>query len=121
MQTQMGFEPEEDVDYRDQLNAAIRKRLLAEIEQGRGGSGQSVVNNVYGGGAPAAGGGGIREMMGSPEDRDYFVDIEREDLPDINPATGKPKGWKKKVHRFSTGRGEDPEKKNLAGIQSFDE
>lgn len=107
----MGYENEDEAQYRAQLNAAIRKRLLSEIDRG---GGQSVVNNVYGGGVGAPG-GGIREMMAEGADdpamRDYYVDIEREDMPDINPATGKPKGWRKKVHRFSVGRGEDPEKK----------
>jgi hypothetical protein len=125
MRTQMGFEPDEDADYRTQLNAAIRKRLLAEIERGQGG-GQSVVNNVYGGGAPAAiGGGGIREMAGAgggdddidPASRDYYVDITREDLPDINPLTKKPVGWRKKVHRFSVAHNDDPEKKKHLGTR----
>ncbi len=82
----------------EMLIQAMRKRLLDQIAAQGGGS-QSVVNNVYGGGiseAQGAGGGP------DPSDRDYFVDIMREDLPEINAATGKPKGWKKSVHRFST-------------------
>jgi len=101
-------------DYNKQLQEAIRRRLLEEIGSSRGG--QAITNNVYGGGLT----GGVRgQMSGEGEDmpmpkdeRDYFVDILREDLPEINEATGKPKGWRKKVHRFTTARGEDPEKKN---------
>jgi hypothetical protein len=52
-------------------------------------------------------GGSIAEQM-TPEDWDYYVDIQREDLPEINPETGKPLGWKKKVHRYTTKRGEEP-------------
>ena len=55
----------------------------------------------------------VASMMSqmAPEDRDYFVEIVREDLPEINEATGKPMGWKKKVHRYTTELGKDPKKK----------
>jgi hypothetical protein len=52
-------------------------------------------------------GGGVMAEM-SPEDRDYWVEITREDLDEINPATKKPKGWKKKVKRYTTPRGTEP-------------
>lgn len=118
MKTQMGFESEEDADYQQQMNAAIRRRLLAEIERGNQGGGQSIVNNVYGGGGAQGGeiGGGIREAMAEDIDpalRDYYVDIEREDLPGINPATGKPVGWRKKVKRYSTARFDAGDKKKV--------
>lgn len=48
----------------------------------------------------------IAEQM-TPEEWDYYVDITREDLPEINPDTGKPRGWKKKVHRYTTKKGEE--------------
>lgn len=120
MRTQMGFESEEDADYNQQINAAIRRRLLAEIERGNGG--QSVVNNVYGGGGQGGGelGGGIREAMAEDIDpalRDYYVDIERTDSDEVHPVTGKPKGWKKKVHRFSVAHNDDPEKKKHLGTR----
>lgn len=80
------------------LIAAVRRRLLQEIEHRREAAG--VVNNVYGGS-----GGGVSGMMApgdsaSPDDQDYFVDIMREDL-DKDPETGKPRGWSKKVHRYA--------------------
>lgn len=103
-----------DDEYNSQLQAAIRRRLLEEIEGRRGGGPSPVVNNVYGGGV-GGGGGGLREQMAGGDDmdpaaRDYFVDILREDL-DINPDTDKPRGWRKKVHRFTTPHNEDAPKK----------
>ncbi len=86
-----------------QLIQAARKRLLRMLEA-EGGGGSPVTNNVYGGG----GHGGLTEQMqgaDSDPDRDYFVDITREDLPEINPATKKPMGWKKSVHRRSAAKG----------------
>jgi hypothetical protein len=87
------------------LIQAMRRRVMEEIGD-RGGRGASVVNNnVYGGGLGSGGNGGIGGGdTTDPSDRDYFVDIMREDLPELNPLTGKPKGWKKSVHRFSTGK-----------------
>lgn len=81
------------------LVQAMRRRVLEDIRQ-RGGGGSVINNNVYGGGVGSGIGGGDID----PADREYFVDIVREDLPELNEATGKPKGWKKKVHRFSTSK-----------------
>jgi hypothetical protein len=96
---------EEQIDD-EVLLQAIRKRLRDEISQG--GRASQITNNVYGGGVA---GGGVRDQMGGEsggeDPRDYFVDIMREDLPEINEATGKPKGWKKTVHRFSTSKKKD--------------
>jgi len=89
------------------LLQAIRQRLRDEIKSG--GRASQITNNVYGGGV--AQGGGVRDELGGEDGggagRDYFVDIMREDLPEINEATGKPKGWKKTVHRFSTAKKKD--------------
>lgn len=97
------------------LIAAARKRLLAEL--GGGGDASRIVNNIYGGGSSGMGGGGgglfdsltggeASPAGGQPgEDPfDYFVDITRKDLPEINEATGKPIGWEKRVHRFRGSR-----------------
>lgn len=90
------------------LLRAIRKRLLTEVESPR--DAERIVNNVYGGGV-GTGQGGVMDRLGQAptagghdDDADYFVDIMREDLPEINDATGKPKGWKKSVHRFKKKR-----------------
>ncbi len=86
------------------LIKAARKRILAELEAKGGAAG--ITNNVYGGGS----GGGLMERMNGAEGedpslRDYFVDISREDMPEINEKTGKPKGWNKKVHRHTSLKG----------------
>lgn len=83
------------------LIKAARRRLLAEIENQKA---ASIINNVYGGGT-GSGGGGVMDHMPSPsspgeDPYDYFVDITRKDLPDMNPNTGKPAGWEKSVHRY---------------------
>ncbi len=83
------------------LIRAARKRILRELEISGGGAGggggAAVTNNVYGGG------GLMERMNGAPSNdadlKDYMVDIERRDLPELNPLTGKPMGWTKKVHR----------------------
>lgn len=81
-----------------ELIRALRRRMLSELQ---GGSDVTpVVNNVYGGGVSGAMG---QAMQGDPENRDdydYFVDIARRDLPELNPDTGKPVGWEKNVHRY---------------------
>lgn len=93
------------------LIKAARKRLLAELDPElrkaeSSANRASVVNNVYGGGH-GSGGGGLMDQLGgaaqggSGEDPfDYFVNIQRKDLPDVNPVTGKPAGWEKTVHRY---------------------
>jgi hypothetical protein len=106
------------------LIRAARKRLLSELEPAMkkaesSANHASVVNNVYGGGH-GAGDGGLMDRMGgggstpAGEGEDpfsYFVDVTRKDLPDINPATGKPMGWEKSVHRYKQKRGEEEKKK----------
>ncbi len=102
----MGLEGKNsDVDALDDaaLIRAARKRILAEFEAKSGGGGMSSTINNYGGGS----GGGLMERMnggGGGDDadlRDYLVDIERRDLPEMNPHTNKPVGWTKRVHRFT--------------------
>jgi hypothetical protein len=98
------------------LIRAIRKRMLDEI--GSRGDAERIVNNIYGGSLPS--GGGVMDQLGgaassSPEeDRDYFVDIMRQNFEPgdeaefLDPQTGQPVkrpmergGWQKRVHRFS--------------------
>lgn len=118
----MGDDPElTDAD----LVKAIRKRMLDEIGAGKRPDSERIVNNVYGG--PIVGGGVMDQLGGggggeggglegmSPEDRDYFVDIMRQDYDPgdeamvIDPATGEkvPQklargGWSKNVHRYTS-------------------
>ena len=102
----------------EDLVRAIRSRILEDIKKKA--DAERIVNNVYGG--PIAG-GAISEQMGAgqpggaggdPADRDYFVDIMRQDYDPgdevmvIDPTTGErvPQqlargGWSKRVHRFS--------------------
>jgi hypothetical protein len=98
------------------LVAAIRRRMLNEIQEQK--DAERIVNNIYGGSIP---GGGVMDRLGSAaspspeEDRDYFVDILRQNYEPgdeaevIDPETGMPVkqqlqagGWKKRVHRFSS-------------------
>lgn len=98
--------------YENVLRQAIQQRILEEIQRKE--AAHQVVNNVYGqSGAAAPHAHGVSEQMGgmSPEDYDYLVDITRSDLPEINPATKKPMGWKKTVHRYASPKGKEPEKK----------
>ena len=77
---------------------AARRRLLEEIRGRQAAeSHHKIINNVYGhdGGHH----GGLVEHMAHPDNNDYYVDITREDLPGVNPETGKPAGWKKTGHR----------------------
>jgi len=96
-------------EYNEMLRQAIRDRILSEVKQPR--DVERIVNNVYGGPLTheknqGLGGGLVSEMAGvAPEDRDYFVDIMREDLPEINPDTGKPRGWRKTVKRYTKPKG----------------
>ena len=97
----MGLFSDDDPYDDSALIRAARKRILAELEAKQSGG---VVNNVYGGS------GGLTERMNGAEHedpslRDYFVDITREDLPEINEHTGKPRGWKKSVHRHTSLKG----------------
>lgn len=106
------------------LIKAARKRLLAELEPAArkaesAANRASVVNNIYGSGGGGGGGGLMDRMGGSPatpsaegdDPYSYFVDVMRKDLPDINPATGKPAGWSKSVHRYKTRKEEEEKKK----------
>ena len=105
------------------LLEAIRQRMMDEIGKQHE---SNVINNLIGGSSDALpatrGARGVSEFAGqatssgaeglSPEDYDYLVDITREDLPEINPATGKPMGWKKTVHRYREEKGKkNPPKK----------
>ena len=104
------------------LVAAIRRRMLEDIQAKK--DAEKIVNNIYGG--PV--GGGVMDQLGGPAspspegDRDYFVDILRQDYEPgdeamvIDPETGQPVpkkldrgGWQKRVHRFSS-----PKKKVMA-------
>lgn len=101
-------------EYNDMLRQAIRDRILSEVKKPR--DVDRIVNNVYGGPLTSdknqgLGGGVTGEMAEgmTPEELDYFVKIEREDMPELNPLTGKPKGWKKKVHRYTRPKGSEDE------------
>jgi len=89
------------------LIRAARERVLSELagRESRRTQAQRIINNIYGGGGVAdglsPGAAGASGGGAAPDDLDYLVDIERKDLPDINPATGKPMGWSKKVHRYA--------------------
>ena len=99
------------------LLEAIREKALNDIKAQH--AAQQIFNitgqSGTGAGSPASGVSGVGAAMSGPdtmsqEDRDYYVDILREDMPEINEATGKPKGWKKQVHRYTTPKGEEPKK-----------
>lgn len=113
------FGEEQDQELTDaDLVKAIRQRMLDDIRKKA--DAERIVNNIYGG--PVAGGGVMDQMGGgasggspSPEDRDYFVDIMRQDYDPgdeamvIDPTTGEkiPQklargGWSKRVHRFTS-------------------
>ncbi len=107
------------------LIQAIRQRMLDDIHTKK--EAQAVINNnVYGGhgggddgmhgggdGLPSPGGihAGMHDAAPTAgDDRDYFVDILRENLDPENPG----KGWTKKVHRYAQAKekaGKDPKKK----------
>lgn len=98
----------DEEEYNRILREAIRDRILNEIKKPR--DVERIVNNVYGGpltSDKSLGGGVTGEMAKdmTPAELDYLVDIEREDLPEINPKTGKPIGWRKKVRRYTQPRG----------------
>lgn len=78
--------------YTRDLQGAIKRRLLRELEKESAGS--SIVNNLYGGGSSEKQSGGIQDSMLSGQDPfDYYVDIARKSDPED------PKGWSKTVHR----------------------
>lgn len=108
---------DEEKQFLKSLQQAIRERALEDMRARRE---AAVVNNVYGGGLQHPS-GGVMGMLGneprSPQHEidpgafDYYVDIKRKDLPEINPETGKPMGWEKSVHRYRHPKGLEPEKK----------
>lgn len=104
----------DEEEYNKMLREAIRDRILNEVRKPR--DVERIVNNVYGGALTGSDknqglGGGVTGEM-APEDRDYFVDILREDLDptEINEKTKKPygKGWRKEVHRYTKPKGSQP-------------
>lgn len=109
---------EQDID-EAQLVKAMRRRLLDEIQTRKDRDAEKIVNNIYG--SSMAGGGGIMDRLGGSDpgssdpraDRDYFVDILRqnyepgEEVDVMDPDSGqriKKKlnsgGWQKLVHRY---------------------
>lgn len=87
-----------DPRFEQQMAARIRRRMLEAMAERASGAPPAA--------AGGAGPGGVMGALGGdPEDADYMVDIERRDLPDINPETGKPVGWTKKVSRKRIPRG----------------
>jgi hypothetical protein len=85
-------------DFNSVLEAAIKQRILDEIS--RKDKAAQIINNFQG--APLASEArkpeSIQEAMFDPGAFDYFVDIEKSD--DIDPETGKSRGWRKKVRRY---------------------
>lgn len=89
----------------DMLLAAIRRRLLEEIQAGGAGSSEAaqIINNVYGS-APVGSNGIVEGMSGGGggqpggDDFEYMVDISRRDQFDPEDPTRKI-GWDKSVHR----------------------
>jgi len=105
-----GFGDEDDETSDAALLKAVRKRILSEVSSPREAAAAKIINKVYGGG----GGGGVMDRLGhqpqmggegGEDPFDYFVNIQRKDLPDINPETGKPIGWEKTVHRYREPKG----------------
>lgn len=100
-------------DFENELQQAIRKRILEEISQARQ---AQVINNVYGGGGASPGSAeaqvprSLREAMTNfdPKDYNYFVDIEREDV--VGPE-GEKLGWKKRVKRYA-----DPKERMISEL-----
>lgn len=91
------------------LLQAIRQRMLDEIRAKKEAA-AIINNNVYGGGGSMPSGiqAGMHDAAPSgDDDRDYFVDILRENLDPENPSAG----WRKKVHRYAQPKGEKPKKK----------
>lgn len=95
---------EEDSPFEDQLQDAIRKRILEEIASKQQ---SQIVQNIYGpGGGNGSGGSrsvqeGMIDPRFNPKDYNYWVDITREDVTD---PEGEKVGWKKRVKRFAEPR-----------------
>jgi hypothetical protein len=89
-----------------QLIQAARRRLLRMLESGE--SPASIINNIGSGGPSGSSGGLVEKMSGGGEEDpglfDYLVDIEKTDIP--GGEGEKPIGWRKKVHRYRTKKGE---------------
>lgn len=92
------------------LLQAIRQRMLDEIKAKREAA-AIINNNLYGqgGGGPSGIQAGMHDAApsGGGDDRDYFVDILRENIDPENPSLG----WKKTVHRHTEPKGKNPKKK----------
>jgi hypothetical protein len=73
---------------------AIKRRALRELKDRKeaGGGGSAITNHVYANGDHGIRGGMTGHDEADPEDRDYFVDISRQDNEN---------GWDKKVHRYT--------------------
>lgn len=105
----------DEEEYTRMLREAIRDRILNEVRKPR--DVERIVNNVYGGALTGSDknqglGGGVTGEMAkdmTPEELDYYVKISREDMDELNPLTGKPKGWVKKVKRFTRPKGSPDE------------
>lgn len=88
---------DEEMSFEDQLQEAIRKRLLEEISSSKQ---AQVINNLYGGGS-SQGSSSIREAMAptfNPRDYEYFVEINK--TPKFGPE-GENLGWEKLVRRYA--------------------
>ena len=95
-------------DVNDQmLIAAMRRKIMREIEREQGGA-TPIVNNVYGGHLGGIAGQQPAQGADMGDDYDYLVDIARENVEpgDIDPSDpeGQRKfqrdGWFKRVHRY---------------------
>lgn len=94
---------DEEIGFEDELQKAIRKRILEEISQSRQ---AQIINNVYGGRGDSPGSAeaqaprSLREAMTNfdPAQYNYFVDIEREN---VTGPEGEKLGWKKRVKRYA--------------------
>lgn len=89
------------------LIQAARQRVLDQLRAKS--EAASIINNVYGGGSDGGGVmGGMHDAAPSGgDDRDYFVDILRENLNPEDPS----QGWKKSVHRYAQPKGDKSKKK----------
>ena len=90
----------------EDLIQLARSRVLAQLQGGGARAHQEHQKQRQ---ESAGGYDSISQGM-SPEDLDYWVDITRRDLDELNPNTGKPAGWNKKVHRYTEPKGVPPPK-----------